>query len=265
MTAVARGIPLYQGRIDGKPVSYVARTNVEAPVMTLMGQARGASACFGMLSKGGRLLNMALPETAGWTTHVSQVTGQARTALAIPYMYCVIGRCIESFKERKYLNGTRNALDACSSGNFVASALVTDRITSSFLGNLGGAIKTVVDGIDLGISVDKCFEYNSLRTKEFDDIEISEDVRSKVKSGISSQFKALILKVCRFALALFAGVLSILAFVFKIVLSKELLIAGVAASVGSIIFNIISELTSEGADYVPATQKMLDASVLMMH
>ncbi len=185
------------------------------------------------------------------------MTGRARTALAIPYLFCAFSRCVDAFKEKNFLNGTRNALEICSSGNFAASLLVTNKAAASVLGGVGGVFKTAVDVIDLGTSVDEFFEYNNLRSKAASDPLISR----QVKDGISSKFTTTILKTVRFALAVFTGVLTILAFVFKVAIAKELLIAGAVAAVGSVIFSALAELTTASSKIVPVPKELMKLHV----
>jgi len=253
-------VPYYRATIDGTNVNYMERSEKEggcSALIRLTDRAKGVGDSLGLISKGGRLFSLAFPESSGWSNHVSYLAGHARTAMALPYLISVVNRCGESFKDGKIFVGTRNALEICSTGNFATSLLVMDKGAASFFGGLGGVFKAFVDGIDLGTTVNKFLEINNLWSKVSDDVEVGPELKEKLKEGIRSDWKATLLKVGRYALALFVGILSILTFVFKVAVAKELLIVGVVASIGSLIFSIASELTTESSRVVKVPERLL--------
>ena len=249
--AVSLSVPMFTAKFGegaSDTVRFMNRTEKQGfnTVDRLMSRSKGVGDVLGLVSKSFRFASLAYPES-NVTAHISSVTGHARTAMALPYTLSVINKCVESFKDKKFFTGTRNALELGSTASFASSMLIPDKVLASTFGGVGSAFKTVVDGMDLGTNVDKFVHLNDIRSKAAADPACS----AEVKDGINSQFTATILKVGRFALALFAGVLTVLTFVFKVAVAKELLIAGMVASIGSIIFSLASELVTESADVVP--------------
>ena len=259
--AISLHVPMFTARL-GEGVSdtvHYTRNTEKQGLPTLArfaSSSKGVSDILGLASKAARFGSLLYPDSNSYA-HVGAVTGNARTVMAIPAVIGSVNRCVESFKNKDFFEGTGNALEVGSNLSFASSALVTDRVLASNLSGVGSTIKTVKDGMDLGKNVDKLVHLNNLKNAAN-----ATTCSKEVKDGINSQFTATALKVGRFALALFAGVLTVLTFVFKIALAKELLIAGLVASVGSIIFSIASEMVTESSEIVPVSGSLRNCEVI---
>lgn len=258
MTVGNLALQMYSACFGSETVHYRKNPKKEGGLHALSrvaSTAKGVSTLLGLGSRGGQLFLHAFPSSAGGgVSHVVKVLTRARGALSIPHLLTATHDLVESIKERRCLGITRGILDVGSTTHFVASALVADRAVASTLGGIGSTFKTFRDGIGFCSQVQKFFKYASLHSQVN---KADAPVPDEVKQGIATQCKTALLKVARYALMLFSGVLQVLSFVFKVVIGKHVLIAGAIASLGSVFANIFSELAKEGARIIPVSKHIL--------